>query len=165
MSVQRTLKITSKITIVASEGFFSSMHHDMSFHIPLVLHKLTANRTPKLPCSNSNWFNLQNKQTEKVEKIKSNLFYFINISIPWTFLTCEYKLPEWEKVFKQWSHENGFSPVCILICLFIFALDPKMILTQKGHLYFPAPSLIGSICKISRQKKVEKKILYSFINI
>ena len=105
---------------------------------------------------------------KKLKKINQILFYFINISIPWTFLTCEYKLPEWEKVFKQWSHENGFSPVCILICLFIFALDPKMILTQKGHLYFPAPSLIGSICKISRRKKVEKKnslFFYQYLGI
>ena len=105
---------------------------------------------------------------KKLKKINQIFFYFINISIPYTFLTCEYKLPEWEKVFKQWSHENGFSPVCILICLFIFALDPKMILTQKGHLYFPAPSLIGSICKISRRKKVEKKnslFFYQYLGI
>ena len=151
--------------VVTWVWFLPCMNPNMLFHIALILHNLIAKRTFVLSCSKPNWFNLQNKQTEKVEKNKSNLFYFINISIPWTFLTCEYKLPEWEKVFKQWSHENGFSPVCILICLFIFALDPKMILTQKGHLYFPAPSLIGSICKISRQKKVEKKILYSLINI
>ena len=107
MSVQRTLKIISKITIVANEGFFPSMHHDMSFHIPLVLHKLTANRTPKLPCSNSNWFNLQNKQTKKSWKKKEFLYSIsiswnsMNISNMWITMASASKSP-WAVVTWVW---------------------------------------------------------------
>ena len=164
MSVHRTLSYTSKFTIDTRNGFFSCMYHDMSFHISLILHNLIAKRTPILSCSNPNWFNLQNKQRQENRK-KYSLFYqyFGN---PWTFLMCELQLLAWEKVLGQYSHENGLSPVCILMCL-VISLWFFIILMQKGHLYCPAPSLTGSICKISRQKKIEKSnlLFYQYFGI
>ena len=102
------------------------------------------------------------KISRQKNRKKYSLFYqyFGN---PWIFLTCELQLLAWEKVLGQYSHENGLSPVCILMCL-VISLWFFIILMQKGHLYCPAPSLTGSICKISRQKKLKNQIFYS-INI
>ena len=55
---------------------------------------------------------------------------------------------------------KGFSPVCTMICLFI-SLWFFINLLQIGHPNCPAPILTGSICKISRQKKLKRKMLYS----
>ena len=75
--------------VVTWVWFLPSMNPNMLFHIALILHNLIAKRTFVLSCSKPNWFNLQNKQTKKVEKNKSNSplfhqhFNSMNISNMW----------------------------------------------------------------------------------
>ena len=62
--------------VVTWVWFLPCMNPNMLFHIALILHNLIAKRTFVLSGSKPNWFNLQNKQTEKVEKNKSNYLLF-----------------------------------------------------------------------------------------
>ena len=51
----------------------------------------------------------------------------------------------WVNVSIQYGHENGFSPVCVRICLRIISPD-RIIFGQNGQAYCCPASLMGSAC-------------------
>ena len=64
---------------------------------------------------------------------------------------CVFRDAFWLQACSQKGQEYGFSPVCIIMCLFI-SLCFFIVLSQKEHLYCPVPSIMGSFCK-----EVDKK--------
>ena len=66
-------------------------------------------------------------------------------------MVCLSTLTFWLEAKSQYLHLYGFSPVCIIICLFI---DTRciIVLLQNGHPNCALPSLIGSFCKIIKTR-------------
>ena len=66
-------------------------------------------------------------------------------------MVCLSTLTFWLEAKSQYLHLYGFSPVCIIICLFMLALipfeDPCTSLGQNGqrNLYFPPTKVLISI--------------------
>ena len=85
----------------------------------------------------------QKKNWKKKQILYSQYQYFGN---SWCFLTCALQLLVCEKVFGQYEHLKGFSPVCVKICLLMYD-EVFIIVLQNGHPYWWGPYLIGSFCK------------------
>ena len=85
--------------------------------------------------------------------------YFQNIMLCEFFICIrrfEFLLEEyWQK-----SHEKGFSPVCVWICL-IISLLTAIVFWQYGQAYFLESSFIGKFCKKITLQKITAEKMYS----
>ena len=85
------------------------------------------------------------KKSRKNFYLPNECVYFQNIMLC-AFFICERRFEFLlEEYWQNWQ-ENGFSPVCIMICLLMPCVF-FIILGQNGHPYCPAPSFMGSFCK------------------
>ena len=142
------------------------MYHNMPFHCAILWHNHRAKRTLIFSYTKFYGIILQ-KKVEKTFICQMNV-YFQNIMLC-AFFICERRFEFLlEEYWQNWQ-ENGFSPVCIMICLLMPCVF-FIILGQNGHPYCPAPSFIGEICKtIKRQhiwngRFILMKIFFSNVN-
>ena len=70
-------------------------------------------------------------------------------------LMCLARFPLLVEAYSQFSHWNGFSPVCVRMCCLIWN-GVCMILEQNGQAQEQSPSLIGSFCKMEDFQKTKQ---------
>ena len=87
-------------------------------------------------------------------------------------MVCLSTLTFWLEAKSQYLHLYGFSPVCIIICLFMLALipfeDPCTSLGQNGqrNLYFPLTKVLISIGEgVSKGSTYKITKIISFIRV
>ena len=156
---------TFEITIWTWDWFLSSVSQNVSFHGTWTSHNFQTDWTTPLPRPNKNWFFLQ--LIQKFVKILKTWFIFNLIWLPKSpcQILMHVKLKIWSNynkmlcVFLRWwlrwlfvihlkshsGHENGFSPVWVIICLFK-SLDLVDIFEQKGQPNWLDPIWIGALC-------------------
>ena len=144
MRTKWSFLITSVGAIITGIWLFPCMYHNVPSDIFRTLHDLRTIRTSKQFFTKFYWIILQNNQIVTVIcKCHFlfrwyNYFYIIIDEFPWIFLMCFWRLTFWLDAKSQYTHLNGFSPVCIIMCLFMLALivdftSPSTILGQNGH--------------------------------
>ena len=162
---QRARLIWSIVTKLTFVRFFTSVNSDVPNWVLLFSKHFLAKRT-LIKLSHVYWYSrLKNsdcicismKQSFHFE-LKANS-YFKGIIMSGCFLRmCLFRLEICVKVSLHWGQAYGFSPVWTKIWCSIPYKSLKTV-GQNGHLYWPAPSLIG-LCNARIRKESQQNLSF-----
>ena len=157
MSFDTTFPIEFLITVLTPKGFFTSVTSQMIFNIIRTSSNAKANWAGILLYAYLNGSILQKRNGFCSIYLLSFLFHFKGIITSGCFLRiCLFRLDICVKVSLHWGQAYGFSPVWTKIWCSIPYKSLKTV-GQNGHLYWPAPSLIG-LCNARIRKESQQNL-------